>query len=155
MKNEEEIIGKFMGLKYVPWNGLHGPYDKPGWWVPEESIKPAIYNSGKFKRFYGRRLSYLDWDNLMKIIDRIENTSCKHLSYNWEMNEKKHYNYDKPIVEIFGKDCDIYFDSTLDGVITIISNSEETKREAILKSVISFIEWFNERTKEEKENEIS
>lgn len=160
-----KLIAEFMGLVYIPWNDLQG-YAKPGWWKkPTQFKKDSGFtkvikqtqmghgNPKITKNFYmGRDFRGLGYDtwNIMKVVEKIENTDCSEFSYSWEQGGETYYNYTYPTVEIFHEYCDVYFEMELDPPMWISSKREksESKHEAIYNSIIEFINWYNERKNE-------
>jgi hypothetical protein len=149
MKLNDKLVGEFLGLVYIPWNDLQG-YVTPGWWLPKESVHPAIYK--KAQAYKGRTLPMSNWSNLMQVVEKIENLDCSKFSYSWEGHDgETEYNFTYPEVEICGKTCWIYFDLQLDPTSTITDIKGDSKFDACYKAVIEFIKWYNERSVQESQ----
>ena len=97
------------------------------------------------------------WDWLMPVVEKIESLDLKEYGYQWEgIDGKTEYNNGSICVEIERNRCWIYMNLQLDPFHTFNEKSRgiefPTKIEATYAAVVEFIEWYNERKKQE-ENE--
>jgi hypothetical protein len=140
---DNKLIAEFMGATAEQWyskienvqSGTHMVF-------PRESNYP----DGK-KHHTDSGLKYhksFDW--LMPVVEKIESLDLKEYFYQWEDEYGKHYNFEGICVEIEKNSCWIYANLLLDPSFDFAYNYPcDSKIEAVYKSVVEFIKWYNEK----------
>lgn len=147
-------FAKFMGYVYVPYSKDN--VLKPGYWtkarVEENKVYPGkIEYVGYLCRKHEELAFHLDWEWLMEVVEKIERLDCREFSYSWiNMDNEIEYNFYFPCVHIEKDDCQIYFDLTLDPPLYIADEQEESKKEAVYKAALKFIDWYYENENNNK-----
>ena len=144
-----KLIARFMGYEYYPYSKGE---TLPGW--RKEKANRKI--SGNYLVRTHRDLPYhRSYEHIMSVVEKIESMDLKNQMYSWEefwgdepgTEPKTRYNFEGLSVEIENNTCMIYANLALDPFWIInektLKEKHPTKKEAIFKSVVEFIEWFN------------
>ena len=141
--NKDTLIAEFMGWKI----DNNFPDKNKVWRSPGNNIE--LESTMKFS---------LSWDWIMPVVEKIELLDLSEWMYKWEgIDGETEYNFEGISVEIEHTRCWIYINLSLDPYWTINEKTfkvkYETKLEAVYKSVIEFIEWYNKRKEQEDESD--
>lgn len=108
-----------------------------GYWVEFDKIMPSYITISYSKRHHIEQLCFhSDWNWIMEVVEKIENTLITEVENT------------EPIVCIRLVGCDIKFFSN--ERLPIITNSK-SKKEAVIKAIDQFIDWYNKQKENETE----
>lgn len=143
--DNNDLIAKFMGYDKVTIGYFEGESetqwqrDNQDWLdkVGLENIGDFYVNvlENKFFTVYGNELCYREWNNLMKVIEKIEDMGYLTSITKYKPEALRVMGIGAPthLCSIWGTNFKPVFDG--DG---------ETKLDAVYQSVVMFIEWYNE-----------
>ena len=134
-----KIIAEFMGAKEIITETTHRIYKE----FEMYGIIESIEDREDIKHFYQpeEMLFNSDWNWLMEVVEKIEQTTIKE-TYG-QFNEKESNAIVSVVIE--NKFCQILSNGIY--LNEIISENEETKIEAVYNACIEFIKWYNEQNK--------
>lgn len=99
-----------------------------------EKASNCFCNCEDYKEMYQNYGYHEEYRWLMPVIERIETLTMPNTIYSSSM-----------VVNIYSHNCDIEYSGYEAG--TIVEMQAETKIEAVYKSVIFFIDWYNKQIK--------
>jgi hypothetical protein len=141
--NKDTLIAEFMGWKI----DNNFPDKNKVWRSPGNNIE--LDSTMKFN---------VSWEWLIPVVEKIESLDLSEWMYRWEgIDGETEYNFEGISVEIENTSCWVYIHLSLDPYFTINGKTHnkrfETKLEAVYEAVVEFIEWYNERKKQENDKE--
>lgn len=133
-----------MGYEYHPQIGnevLSG-------WRTEKCFSPKSIECGYLCRSHNDLCYDLDWNWLMRVVEKIESLDLTDWFYKWEdIDGKTRSNIMGISVEIENKHCWIFGEMQLDPFMTFnektMKKEYNNKLEATFEAVVEFIEWYN------------
>ena len=134
-----KIIAEFMGAKEIITETTHRIYKE----FEMYGIIESIEDREDVKHFYQpeEMLFNSDWNWLMEVVEKIEQTTIKE-TYG-QFNEKESNAIVSVAIE--NKFCQILSNGIY--LNEIVSENEETKIEAVYNACVEFIKYYNEQTR--------
>ena len=133
------LIGKFMNINYLFPYQSKGDEEPLGLYIAEDEGGWLDYKNGI--NWYDPDT---DYNQLMKVVEKIESLDLKEHFYQWEYDGEKQYNFNGIVVSIEGNHCMIYIELSLDPIYVLTTHNSDTKKQAVYKAVIDFIKWYND-----------
>lgn len=104
-----KLIANYLGWQYVPFNDL-GDFPKPGWWIvypksqdvrinifrasPKSNLSKIGDGFGKFIcRHHSELRFYNDWNEIIKVIEKLQKEDLSHRHYSWEQGGETRNNF--------------------------------------------------------------
>lgn len=138
MQSDNSLLAEFLGWKYEPEqeiydNGLQDPpYNQPERW---------LQYAGQFCYIHEKLHFHSDWNDLMKVIDKIE--SVRHTEYGWFMVSVQSnvcHIHSQHLTKSMGQSDVAAYMSDPNAVFP-------TKIESVWYNCVQFVKFYNENLK--------